>query len=184
MKLEPHFNDLLIFIKKPARYSVNLTVNDKVKNTIRYFYLYAFIGMFCSGLLNELFTQLKLFESESKMEQYVLEYSILYRYLIIVLIGPFIEELIFRYPLKYFQNRTFYKYFVYLSALLFGLTHFDNYTTSSNAVYFILFLIAPQIWGGLVMSYVRINYGFWYSFLLHCCVNFIGVSLITIFHKP
>lgn len=183
MKFKQHFNDLLCFIKNPAKYSVNLTVNEKIKNTIHYFYIYAFIGSFCSLLLNKAFTQLKIFDSESKIEQYVLEYSILSRYLIIVLIGPFIEEMIFRYPLKYFQNSIFYRYYVYLSALLFGLIHFDNYITSENAVYFILLLTAPQIWGGLVMSYVRINYGFWYGFLLHCCINFIGVSLMTIFDK-
>ena len=184
MKFIQHFNDLVIFIKNPARYSVNLTVNDKIKNTIRYFYIYAFIGTIFLGLLIELMTYMHLFDAEDdSMEKFILEYSILTRCLLLVLIIPFIEEMIFRYPLRYFQNENFYRYYVYLSALLFGFMHFSNYTTSANAVYYILFLTAPQILAGLILSYVRINYGFWFGCLLHCFNNFIFVSLITIFDK-
>lgn len=184
MKLEPHFNDLLIFIKKPEKYSVNLTIIDKVKNTLRYFYLYILIGNIFSGLLIELMTYLHLFEAEDNVDELILKYSILTRYLFIVLIIPFIEEMIFRYPLRYFQNQNFYRYYVYLSALLFGFMHFSNYTTSANAVYYILFLTAPQILAGLIMSYVRITYGFWYGLLLHCINNFIAISTFTLFYKP
>ena len=108
MKFIQHFNDLVIFIKNPARYSVNLTVNDKIKNTIRYFYIYAFIGTIFLGLLIELMTYMHLFDAEDdSMEKFILEYSILTRCLLLVLIIPFIEEMIFRYPLRYFQNENF-----------------------------------------------------------------------------
>lgn len=141
MEFKSQFNKLLVFIKNPAPYSVNLSVNEKVKNTLCYFFVYVIIGDIFSLILTEILNYFKLYEIEFKEEMLILKYSILSRYLLIALIAPFIEEMIFRYPLKYFQNRRFYKYYVYSSALLFGLIHFSNYTSSSNAVYFILFYL-------------------------------------------
>jgi uncharacterized protein len=180
MKLEPHLKDILDFIKNPIYNTNNLSKFEKVKNTIRYFYLYILIGNIFSGLLIELMTYMHLFEAEDNMDELILKYSIFTRYLLIVLIIPFIEEMIFRYPLRYFKKRIFYKYYVYLSALIFGCIHFSNYTTSENAVYYILFLTAPQILAGLILSYVRINYGFWFGLLLHCINNFIAISIFTL----
>ncbi len=66
-----------------------------------------------------------------------------------------------------------FKYVFYLSALLFGLAHFYNYTGES---YFMLFFtIAVFVFYGTVLGFIRMKYGIQYSILLHMLINCLGI---------
>jgi hypothetical protein len=71
----------------------------------------------------------------------------------------------------------------YSVAALFGLVHITNYTNfnyASLALLLIPVLIAPQIWAGLSIGYMRVKYGFFWGFFLHAAHNavFLGSGLL------
>ncbi len=66
-----------------------------------------------------------------------------------------------------------FKYFFFLSALLFGLAHFYNYTGGN---YFILsFVIAIFVFYGTVLGFIRMKYGIQYSIFFHMLINCWGI---------
>lgn len=73
----------------------------------------------------------------------------------------------------------------YSVAIVFGLIHLINFTDfnyASLAVLLIPVLVGSQIWGGLLMGYMRVKYGFFWGFFLHAAHNavFMGLGLLTI----
>ena len=109
-------------------------------------------------------------------EIYDLDLNLSYEFALLVLLIPFIEELIFRLPLRrigvskrLFSENTwnkYYRWFFYSFALAFGFVHITNFEI--NSVYVVL--LAPiitlsQIIGGFIMSYLRIRFNFWMGFL-------------------
>lgn len=107
-----------------------------------------------------------------------------------VLVVPFVEELLFRFPLTYKRNYlargldyflggkiernwpSFFKYFMYTMAFLFGIMHLWNYD-NREVLFFALgpLITGSQLLGGLVLSYSRIKLGFVWSFLQHAIYN-------------
>lgn len=73
-------------------------------------------------------------------------------------------------------NFNFEKHFskiFYSSALLFAITHIDNYNGISG--YLILLspiIILPYFFMGLYLGYIRMNFGIKYSILFHTLINF------------
>ena len=65
-----------------------------------------------------------------------------------------------------------YSIFFYLSAILFGLLHIFNFVgINGYNLIFTPLLVLPQIFLGLILVYIRVNYGFKYVVLLHAIVN-------------
>lgn len=65
-----------------------------------------------------------------------------------------------------------YKIFFYLSAIVFGLLHVFNFTgINGYNLIFTPLLVLPQIFMGLILGYLRVNYGFKYGILFHAIVN-------------
>lgn len=83
---------------------------------------------------------------------------------------------ILRQPKVYRLVNGFYqKRFAFLlhgATLLFGLLHIVNYDYRPGLWLFALVLTAPQIFGGLVLSYLRIRQGFFWSTIYHICWNY------------
>lgn len=74
------------------------------------------------------------------------------------------------------------KYFYWGSSIVFGLIHASNFV--GNIWYLIGFsfiLGSPQIIGGLILGYTRLNYGLRYSILIHIVNN--SILLISLLHK-
>ncbi|WP_375581006.1 CPBP family intramembrane glutamic endopeptidase [Marivirga tractuosa] len=127
-----------------------------------------------------------------------------YGLLALILVGgilmPFIEELLFRLPLNYKRNYLFklvgriigrekvknfwfkyFKIFFYLFIIAFGLVHITNYRDeSTDILLFSPFLVLPQIIGGTIMAYLRMNLGFAWGFLQHAIFN-TALMLITFY---
>jgi membrane protease YdiL (CAAX protease family) len=105
-----------------------------------------------------------------------------------VIAAPVIEELVFRYALRY--NRLFSKcisrknwnkifpYMVYISCIIFGFIHLDNYIHDSLMFYVLSpLIILSQLSGSLVLSYIRIRLNIFCSMIYHCLWN--GLFAIT-----
>jgi len=119
--------------------------------------------------------------------------------LLVVFIVPFFEELLFRLPLRYNRNwlwrtleRAFnlqskafwnrnYRFIFYAFVGLFGVMHLTNYNNNETLFYvFTPVIVGPQLFGGLLLSYVRLRLGFWWGFAKHSIWNAV-VILVSIF---
>lgn len=70
----------------------------------------------------------------------------------------------------YFSSK--FKWFFYGTTLIFGLIHIFNYSGNIYILMaFSLIITSPQIVGGLILGYVRMNYGLIYSILFHISKN-------------
>lgn len=107
-----------------------------------------------------------------------------------IMVAPFLEELIFRFPLRFdnnyplqkigkwmhfdfepFWNRN-YPQIVYGFAIVFALVHLSNYDNSSWLFYGLgVFIVLPQFFAGLTLSYTRLRLGFWWAVLQHGLFN-------------
>lgn len=67
----------------------------------------------------------------------------------------------------------------YLSAITFGIIHITNYEHEN--MWQLLPMIIPQTIGGLVLGYVRLNFGLFSSMVMHATSNGILVAIITLF---
>jgi membrane protease YdiL (CAAX protease family) len=90
----------------------------------------------------------------------------------------FNREIILRKnPLILFKNPKTFKFVFYSSALLFGYVHISNFEISTNVLLFSPILVAPQIYLGLVLGYIRVRFGLISSILMHAAYNGILVSI-------
>ncbi|WP_409012632.1 type II CAAX prenyl endopeptidase Rce1 family protein [Dyadobacter sp. 3J3] len=74
-----------------------------------------------------------------------------------------------------------FKWLYYISALLFGFIHIFNYQFNDTHYLFIPFITTGQLFGGLMLGYIRIIYGFWYDVLLHALFNSLMIGGYFIF---
>jgi membrane protease YdiL (CAAX protease family) len=91
-----------------------------------------------------------------------------------IIIGVFVFLIIRFTPLRSLIEKVYQRFFpaiFYTFVLLFGFVHFSNYTDRSSIWYIAPLLVLPQIIVGLVLGYVRMRYGFWYSVLGHAIYN-------------
>lgn len=116
-----------------------------------------------------------------------------------IILIPLIEELIFRYFLRYqglkikIISKTkwnkFYPFLVYSFAVTFGLTHLSNYSNDDKLFYILSpLIILSQIFGGLVLTYIRVRLNFRWAVLYHWVWNLLFVLIIPFieseFQKP
>lgn len=126
------------------------------------------------------------------------------------LIIPFLEEVVFRfylrfknnYPLRFLiflssifgqKNRNdfrafserkwhaYYKLIFYFSAFLFAIVHLSNFDLSLKVLIFLPLLVMPQFIVGLFTGYLRVKFGLVWSFFLHGLHNFILFSIALFF---
>ncbi len=127
--------------------------------------------------------------------------------LLTIILIPFIEEIIFRLPLRFKRNYLLkliiyifhgknstitnsiqefwnkkYAYIFYFSALVFASIHIFNYDLKSTIIYLLPILILPQFVLSLFIGYLRVRYNFMYGYLLHAIHNafFITITLLSI----
>jgi len=123
-----------------------------------------------------------------------------------IIIIPFVEEFVLRFPLRFRCNflvrliillssmtgrrnkikitislqrfwRRRYGNIFYLFAMLFGLLHIANYEVSLVILLFTPLLVASQFVGGLMMGYLRVRYNFMLGFLFHAVFNGIVIGV-------
>jgi uncharacterized protein len=109
--------------------------------------------------------------------------------LLYVLLIPFIEELVFRYFLRYnglktmiISQKKWFKIFpilVYGSTICFGFLHLTNFSNTSNLFFFLSPLIVlSQLIGGIFISYIRVRLNFLWGVFYHCAWNFAAIVVL------
>lgn len=148
--------------------------------------------------------------SEIKMEEHgvtkiAFQIPIWATFILLCLLIPFLEEAIFRLPLRYSNNyilrviiillnkfgidkkeqsiiiwNKYYKYIFYFFSIAFAYVHMMNFPFSKTVLLLSPFLVLPQFIGGVFMGYLRIKFGFLWGFLLHFLSNtaFLMVPLL------
>jgi len=89
-----------------------------------------------------------------------------------LVIAPFLEELIFRYPLRFFKT---WLLPVLVSSTLFSLIHLYNYTIYNDKISLYLLLLAPYFLAGVSLSRIRLRYGIYYAVAMHFLYNLIVI---------
>lgn len=138
-----------------------------------------------------------------RLDELLIDDNIILLLILVIFIGPIIEELIFRFPLRYKRNylsriidafindwifnnwKYIFKYFLYVMIVLFGLIHLTNYN-NTEPIFFLLspIIVGSQLLGGLVLSYCRIKLGLTWAILQHSLFNLIVTILaFLIFHN-
>lgn len=87
--------------------------------------------------------------------------------LVVTCITIFLEDLVFRSWI--FRSKVVVPLSV-ASSLVFAWLHAGNYNNLSPILYPIM--LSPQFVCGLIMCFVRVELGFWWSFLLHLFYDF------------
>lgn len=94
-----------------------------------------------------------------------------------VLLAPIMEEAIFRFPIGRLFNQHFKTVF-WLFTIVFAAIHLTNFG-ASIPIYLAPLMVLPQFILGLMLGYIRVGWGFWYSVLFHAVHNGILVGLAT-----
>ena len=132
---------------------------------ISFMYLGNIIGIFITNLYSSVSGN----TVENPINNLIFGRSILLRIIIVSLIGPFVEELIFRKFIIDRLNIYGEKIAIFVSALLFGLFHGNLFQ------FFYAFFL------GLIFGYVYLRYGkLLYTVLLHVIINFMG-GVVSVF---
>lgn len=195
-------SELLQYVKNPhENYNENLSLGKKLKAiTALYLTEIVFTIVIVYPLLyliDEVY-HLRYTNELSRMNIYEL-------ILLAVLVVPFLEEVVFRYSLKYKNNpaarfldifskekifKKFwlsnYRFFFYASAIVFGLVHITNYENKFTAFFLALspFIILSQLASGFVLGYLRVRLGFLWGFMYHAIWNFVAFIIpFLIYHN-
>ena len=64
-----------------------------------------------------------------------------------------------------------FRWVFYISCLLFAFMHINNYVASTYTILLTPVITLPQLFLGLTAGYMRVQYGFWFAFLLHALYN-------------
>lgn len=75
-----------------------------------------------------------------------------------------------------------YSWYFYLSALSFGVMHIGNYESAYFIPFLHILLVLPQIFGGLMLGYIRIFMGLRWSIYFHALHNLFFLILLFINH--
>lgn len=178
LKLKNETLNLLRFIRKPNDFQFNYTFKQKISlifNVLVLEIIFSLLIIFPSQYLAEQFIiveETEIFKNLTVFETIVL----------VVIMAPLAEEIIFRYSLRYNKlfskfvtKETWHKIFpfiVYIFSILFGFIHLSNYTNDSWKFYaFSPLIIASQLTGGLLLSYIRVRLNILYSMLYHAIWN-------------
>jgi membrane protease YdiL (CAAX protease family) len=129
-------------------------------------------------LTEGLFLWLGIDAGKHKTEEMFLNFSLLQIFLLLVIVAPFTEELIFRGPLVFFKNSAYFPVAFYLSCLIFGLVHLGNFEEGSSLLLWAPLLVAPQLIMGFFLGYLRVKLGLGYAILMHLTHN--GILYLVI----
>lgn len=83
----------------------------------------------------------------------------------------FFLRIVSRSKIEFYISSNF-KYFFYASALIFGLIHASNFNGNIYTIIAFSFILGgPQIIAGLLLGFVRMNFGLSYSIIFHLIIN-------------
>jgi membrane protease YdiL (CAAX protease family) len=189
--------DLLNWIKNPNDIPLNINLQAKFKLLVGILLIDILIAIAILGLVY--FIHYNVIQ----LKQQLIDWNPSLLIFLAIIIAPLIEEILFRLPLKYERNylvrlfdfllggwikqrwHKWFKYFVWLLALAFGLIHLSNYENREPLFFWLApIIVGSQLIGGLTLSYSRIKLGFKWSVIHHGMFNLFGVVIgLVFFHN-
>ena len=197
--LKSVFNDFISFLKNPKEESIlNSATFSKLK-FIGLLYLIELPVIVTFIAILSLIKHFKLFDiGEHMADDLLFKYSYATILFLAVIVAPLIEETLFRLPLRYRRNyllrlvvggisitglvekeklqqkvqrfwKAFFAWFFYGMAIIFGLIHLTNYADAKSLILLAPILTITQLFGGLIMGYIRVKIGFLWGCHLSCC---------------
>ena len=197
--------DFVSFFKNPI---LEKDENQEFTYKIQVFFLLLFgcfaISFFLSIIIGMLYSS-GLIENDYHAFDKLKQLPAYQVFLTAAVIGPFIEEILFRAPLvlfksplklyvylipfskqkiefpkieiNAFKNPNVFRYAFYGCTIAFGFMHLMNYQIDTQIIIFSPILVAPQLILGLIFGYVRVRLGLVWAIAMHATYNGILVSL-------
>ena len=173
--------ELLEFFKKPDyKIDKELKLNEKFSILIR-LVLFALIISLCLGMiigLLENFTSIDF--GKHAIDELFEEYSPGFIFLAVVVLAPIVEELIFRGPMYLFRRSRYFGIVFYLLTLAFAFYHITNFEITPMVLYLSPLLVAPQLFIGLLLGFIRVRLGLEWAILLHALYNLLIIGPIIL----
>ena len=171
---------LLLFLQRPVYERDNsLNLNDKLILLFQLLGLSLLISLGI-GLLISILEKISQFNfGRHALELLFEQYSSTFIFIVAVIFAPVVEELIFRAPMYLFRNSRLFGIVFYLLTLTFGFYHLSNFEMSATVLYLSPLLVAPQLFIGLLLGYLRVRAGLIWTILLHALYNLILIGPIV-----
>ncbi|MCX8523113.1 CPBP family intramembrane metalloprotease [Chryseobacterium formosus] len=180
------FLDFLNFLKKPNDQQIEISTKEKIILLFKFLFFELLLTCAIVFPLDYIIDKFVKLKSESLDYQQNTIYMV---FILVVVLVPFTEEIIFRSVLRYnsiFKGRVsrekwnrFFPFLVYTFSIAFGLVHAGNYFNNS-ITFFLLspLIVLSQLSGAFVISYIRVRLNFYYGFFYHALWNFVAAILI------
>ena len=158
---------------------------QKVLSKLLVYALVINIGLsFVIGLLESLFG---LDLGKHAVDKVLEEYSLIFLFAAAVGMAPILEEIIFRGPMIFFRDKSYFSIVFWILTLIFGFYHITNFEITKTILLLSPLLVLPQIIVGGILGYVRIRFGLLWAIGLHAAYNLILLGpllLATAFDVP
>ena len=175
------FDELIAFIKNPAfRKNTHLSFEYKLFYMVKLALLAICISIGLSLIAAFLEHIFSLELGKHAIDDLFDNYSALGIFFFGVVLAPFLEELLFRGPLVWFKDSTYFRPIFYLVAVLFGYIHITNFELSTTVLVLSPLLVAPQISVGLLLGLIRVKFGLSWSMAMHALYNLILITPLVL----
>ncbi len=169
--------ELLDFLKRPVY------LEDENKD-LKYRFLFVFklvvlsvvINVVLGLLIGSLETVFGIDLGKHAIDDFFERYPLIVLFFAAVIAAPMLEELIFRGPMIWFRDKTYFSIVFYVFTLVFGFYHITNFEATTTIFLLSPFLVAPQIIVGSLLGYVRVKFGLIWSIAFHACYNLILIG--------
>jgi len=171
--------ELLAFLKHPVYVPyVDMTGAEKKNIFVKLLIIALFFSFFLGTISGFITTFIDADLGKHGMDKLLEKYNSYTIFFLAVIVAPILEELLFRGPLVFFKNSSYFKYIFYLSAILFGAVHITNFESYATIIWLAPLLIAPQIAAGFFLGFIRVKLHLGWSMLLHAAHN--GILIIPL----
>ncbi len=165
------------FLKKPNyKPYLELGLRDKLSVFLKLLVLTFFFSLAFGFLGFAVANALDIPIENHAIAEFINESNPLQIILLVAVLAPLIEELIFRGPLYFFRNFRYFPWIFYASAIIFGAVHLSNFDLNEQLLWLSPLLILPQISAGIFMGFIRVKLGLFWSILLHGAFNTLLLS--------
>ncbi|MFS4468416.1 CPBP family intramembrane glutamic endopeptidase [Maribacter sp. 2210JD10-5] len=167
------------FLKNPTyREDENKNIDHRLRifsKLVLFSLVLSFLFATFLGILEIVF---KLNLGEHAMDTFVKEYPVLSLFFGAVILAPVLEELVFRGPMLFFKEKSYFRIVFYVLTVLFGFLHISNFELSTIVILLSPILVLPQLAIGVILGFIRVRFGLLWSMALHACYN--GILIIPL----
>jgi hypothetical protein len=174
------FQELLVYLKNPIlEKDENQDFNYRIKKFSHLLVICLLTGLLITPIFAIIEELGWVNMDDHAMEDMMKDFTKPIIFLLVVVIAPLFEELIFRAPLPLFKGKMSFRIGFYVFAVLFGLVHISNFTMTTNVLLLAPILVLPQTLLGGYLGFIRVRFGLGWSMALHACYN--GVLMLITF---